>query len=114
MPTNLSSPQRISSFFKAQFTTGANVPLLTRLHRAMSAKSLVRETSILHPLRLQVHFHAGTVWNDNEGFDIDLLRLDAGFEFDYMEILRAGIVWPVGPLRTGSPRAYIGWGVHVL
>jgi pimeloyl-ACP methyl ester carboxylesterase len=80
----------------------------------LSAKSLVQEPSIWHPLRFQVYFHAGTVWDVGERIDDDVLRMDVGFELDYMEVLRAGIVWPIGARTTESPRAYIGWGVHVL
>ncbi len=80
----------------------------------LSARSLVQETSIWHPLQVQLHFDAGTVWNDDERFDIDSVRMSVGLELDYLEVLRTGIAWPVGRLRTDSPRAYIGWGVHVL
>jgi pimeloyl-ACP methyl ester carboxylesterase len=80
----------------------------------LSASSIVEETSVWHPLRLRLYFDAGTVWDKDEKFRIDALRMDTGFELDYMEILRAGMVWPVGPLREGSPRGYVGWGIHVL
>jgi hypothetical protein len=78
------------------------------------ASNWVDETSRWSPIRLILTFHAGTVWGESEKLRPENLRMDAGFEFDYMETLRLGIVWPVGPLRGDSPRAYIGWGVHVL
>lgn len=80
----------------------------------LSAGSLVDETSVWHPLRLILCFNAGTVWGSGDRFRTDALRMDVGFELDYMEVLRAGITWPVGSLREGSPRVYIGWGVHVF
>ncbi|MFA4947809.1 MAG: alpha/beta fold hydrolase [Candidatus Krumholzibacteriia bacterium] len=80
----------------------------------LSARSVASETSVWSPLRLILYGHAGTAWEAAQSFSLDNLRMDAGFEFEYMEILRAGCVWPVGNLREGSPRVYIGWGVHVL
>lgn len=79
----------------------------------LSAQSLVSETSVWSPVRLILSCHAGTVWNSGDRPDSDGLRMDAGFELDYMEILRAGCVWPVGNTREGPPRIYIGWGMHV-
>jgi outer membrane protein assembly factor BamA len=78
------------------------------------ASNWVNETSLWAPVRLILTFHAGTVWGDGETFSAKNLRMDAGIEFDYMETLRFGVVWPTGPLRGDSPRVYIGWGVHVL
>lgn len=80
----------------------------------LSAASIVPETSVWHPLRLRFFFDAGTVRTSGENFRVNALRMDTGFEFDYLEILRAGIAWPVGPLREDSPRIYVGWGTHVL
>lgn len=79
----------------------------------LSAASLVSETSVWSPVRLILSCHAGTVWNSGEKPAFGDLRMDAGFELDYMEILRAGCVWPVGNTREGPPRIYIGWGMHV-
>lgn len=79
-----------------------------------SARSWAGETSKWAPLRLILAFHAGTVWGDQEELHPDQLRMDAGVELDYMETLRAGVVWPVGPFRGDSPRVYVGWGVHVF
>ena len=80
----------------------------------LSARSLFNETSVWAPLRLKLYGEAGAVLQTGQSFPWNDLRMDAGFEFDYMEILRAGCVWPVGNLREGSPRVYIGWGAHVL
>ena len=79
-----------------------------------SARQFVHETSKWAPLRLILAFHAGTVWDGNEKLRPEDLRMDAGFELDYMETLRTGVVWPVGPLRGDSPRIYVGWGIHVF
>jgi pimeloyl-ACP methyl ester carboxylesterase len=81
---------------------------------SLSARSLFDETSVWAPLQLKLYGEAGAVWQTGQPLPWNGLRMDAGFEFDYMEILRAGCVWPVGNLREGSPRVYIGWGVHVL
>ncbi len=80
----------------------------------LSARSVVGETSVWAPMRLVIYGDAGTAWGAGEGFSWNELRFDAGFELDYMEMLRAGCVWPVGGLWEGSPRIYIGWGAHVI
>jgi pimeloyl-ACP methyl ester carboxylesterase len=79
----------------------------------LSMRNFVNETSVWAPLRLILSFHAGTVWGTNDNFRIDDVRTDLVFEFDYMETVRAGVAFPTGGLRTGSPRVYIGWGEHV-
>ncbi len=80
----------------------------------LSARSLLAETSVWSPLRLKLYGEAGAVWQTGQSLPWNGLRMDAGFEIDYMEILRVGCVWPAGNLREGSPRVYIGWGAHVL
>ncbi len=87
---------------------------LARQALYFSARSLFDETSVWEPLRLILYGDAGAVWPFGASFPHDDLHIDAGIEFDYMEILRAGCVWPVGRSREESPRVYIGWGVHVL
>lgn len=79
----------------------------------LSARSLFEETSAWSPFRLILSCHAGTVWGKGSDFSSDELYMDAGIELDYLEILRFGIVWPVGPNRFGPSRLYVGWGVHV-
>ena len=80
----------------------------------LSMRNFVNETSVWAPLRWIVSFHAGTVWGTEEKLRIHDVRTDVVFEFDYMETLRAGVAFPTGGLRTGSPRVYIGWGKHVF
>ncbi|MFC1477506.1 hypothetical protein ACFL6L_03455, partial [candidate division KSB1 bacterium] len=79
-----------------------------------SAGSWVDETSLLEPFRFIFTFHAGSVWGEGGKFSPDDLKMDAGFEIDYSEVLRLGITASVGPFRTASPRVYIGWGTHVF
>jgi pimeloyl-ACP methyl ester carboxylesterase len=91
----------------------------TRVMRAsqafyLCASSWVAETSLLAPLRIIFTFNAGTVWDNRDEFEPSDLRLDAGFELDYMEVLRLGIAAPVGFNRLKSPRYYLGWEMHVL
>jgi hypothetical protein len=80
----------------------------------ISAANWFDETSVWSPVRLILSGHAGTVWGEGGKLRTEDLRMDAGFELDYMETLRFGVVWPVGPLRGDSPRVYVGWGVHVF
>jgi hypothetical protein len=80
----------------------------------LSARSLVDETSRLAPLRFILSFHAGTVWGDTDKLQLEDLKTDVVFEFDYMKTIRAGVAIPTGGLRTGSARVYIGWGEHVF
>jgi pimeloyl-ACP methyl ester carboxylesterase len=91
---------------------GSRVALATQAFY-ISARGFVGETSVWAPLRCVLYGDAGAAWDAGETFPWDALRMDAGFELDYMEILRAGCVWPAGPTREGSPRVYIGWGMHV-
>jgi pimeloyl-ACP methyl ester carboxylesterase len=80
----------------------------------LSMHNFVNETSVWAPLRWIVSFHAGTAWGAEEKFRMSDVRTDVVLEFDYMETLRAGVAFPTGGLRTGSPRIYIGWGEHVF
>ncbi len=74
----------------------------------------VDERSRWAPVRLILTFDAGTVWGYGEKMKNSDVKLDAGFELDYMETLRLGVVWPVDAADSDSPRIYIGWGVHVF
>ena len=91
---------------------GSRVALATQAF-FLSARSFVGETSVWAPLRVVLYGDAGATWAADEAFPRNNLRMDAGFEFDYMEMLRAGCVWPAGHLREGPPRIYVGWGMHV-
>jgi pimeloyl-ACP methyl ester carboxylesterase len=91
----------------------------TRMMRAsqalyLCASSWFAETSSLAPLRAIFTFNAGTVWGSRDKFASSSIRMDAGFELDYMEVLRLGIAVPVGSKRLKSPRYYLGWEIHVL
>ena len=80
----------------------------------LAAAAAVPETSVWNPLSLRLYFDAGTVWEGGEHPSTAGLKMDTGFEFGYMGILRAGVAWPVGPVRDDSPRLYVGWRMHVL
>jgi pimeloyl-ACP methyl ester carboxylesterase len=91
----------------------------TRMMRAsqavyLCASSWLPETSRFSPLRFIFSFNAGTVWGEGDSLEASDLKMDAGFEIDYEEILRLGIAVPVGSNRLESPRYYLGWGIHVL
>jgi pimeloyl-ACP methyl ester carboxylesterase len=80
----------------------------------LSAAAIVPETSVWNPLGLRLYFHGGTVWEGREHLKAATMKMDTGFEFGYMDVLRAGIAWPVGPAGEDSPRVYVGWRMHVL
>jgi outer membrane protein assembly factor BamA len=91
----------------------------TRMMRAsqavyLAAGSWVHETSLLAPLRMIFTFNTGTVWGGGGRFKRSVVRMDTGFELDYMEVLRVGIAVPVGANRGEAPRYYLGWEMHVL